>query len=227
MKPLFIFRPEPGWTVTAETARASGFDVRGAPLFEIEPVDWKRPDPADYDGLLIGSANVFRHGGEQLAKLSKLPVHAVGQVTADAAGSAGFMVGRTGKGGLQALLDGFAGRNVRLLRLAGDPRLPLKVPDSVKVDTIVVYRSVPESLREEDGAALARGATVLLHSGAAAVRFREECDRLNLNRDKLDLIVIGPRVAEMAGENWGSLHVAKTPDDRALLVLAESLCKTA
>ncbi len=225
MKPVFILRPEPGWSVTAETARASGLDIRGAPLFEIEPVEWDRPDPAQYDGLLVGSANVFRHGGQKLEKLTRLPVHAVGQATADAAGSAGFMVARTGKGGLQALLDGFAGRDVRLLRLAGEQRVPLTVPDSVRVDTVVVYRAVPESLGKEDAEALGRSAIVLLHSGAAAVRFREECDRLKIDRDKLDLIVIGPRVAELAGKNWGAVHIAGTPDDRALLALAESLCQ--
>lgn len=227
MKPIFIFRPQPGWSVTSETARSSGLDVRGSPLFDIEPVEWDRPDAKQYDGLLVGSANVFRHGGEKLEKLTKLPVHAVGKATADAAGSAGFMVGRTGKGGLQALLDGFAERNVRLLRLAGEQRVPLKVPDSVHVDTVVVYRSVPDSLNDEDGRTLSTGGVVLLHSGAAGVRFREECERLKIDREKIDLVVIGPRVAEMVGENWRSVNIAKTPDDRAMLVLAEPLCQTA
>ena len=30
MKPLFLIRPEPGWSVSAETARAMGLDVHGA-----------------------------------------------------------------------------------------------------------------------------------------------------------------------------------------------------
>ena len=109
LKPLFLFRPEPGWSVSAQTARAMGLDVHGSPLFTIEPVPWDAPSPTDYDGILVGSANVFRHGGKKLDKLTKLPVHAVGEATADAARRAGFLVGRTGRGGLQNLLDDLDG----------------------------------------------------------------------------------------------------------------------
>ena len=150
MKPLFLIRPEPGWSVSAETARAMGLDVHGAPLFTIEPVAWDAPDPADFDGLLVGSANTFRHGGKQLAKLTKLPVHAVGEATADAARAAGFLIGRTGRGGLQNLLDELSKRELRLLRLAGADRVTLRLPDGIRVETRTVYRAVPEGLAEED-----------------------------------------------------------------------------
>ena len=99
-------------------ARDMGLDVQGAPLFTIEPVEWEAPAPGQYDGLLVGSANIFRHGGKQLEKLTKLPVHAVGETTADAARTAGFLVGRTGRGGLQNLLDELSNRELHLLRLA-------------------------------------------------------------------------------------------------------------
>ena len=148
MKPLFLIRPEPGWSVSAETARAMGLDVHGAPLFTIEPVAWDAPDPADFDGLLVGSANTFRHGGKQLAKLTKLPVHAVGEATADAARAAGFLIGRTGRGGLQNLLDELSKRELRLLRLAGADRVTLRLPDGIRVETRTVYRAVPEGLAD-------------------------------------------------------------------------------
>ena len=75
------------------------------------------------------------HGGKQLAGLTKLPVHAVGDTTADAARRAGFLVGRTGRGGLQNLLDDLANRKLHLLRLAGEDRVTLRVPDNLEVDT--------------------------------------------------------------------------------------------
>ena len=226
MKPLFLFRPEPGWSVSAQTARAMGLDVHGSPLFTIEPVPWDAPSPTDYDGILVGSANVFRHGGKKLDKLTKLPVHAVGEATADAARRAGFLVGRTGRGGLQNLLDDLDGRELHLLRLAGEDRVTLRLPDGIRVDTRILYRAVPEGLRKEDRALLARGGVVALHSGAAAERVKVEFDRHGLDRARVDLAVIGPRVAEMAGEGWGAVHTADAPGDSELLALAQALCKT-
>lgn len=227
MKPLFILRPEPGWSVSAETARAMDLEVHGKPLFDIEPVGWSAPDPAQYDGLLVGSANVFRHGGDALEKFARLPVHAVGEATAGAAGAAGFLIGRTGQGGLQVLLDKLAGRKLRLLRLAGEDRVPLKVPDGISVDTETVYRAVPNSLDDKEVPVLASGAVVALHSGSAATRFKEECERLSIDRSRIDIAAIGPRVAEMVGEEWNSVHTAASTDDGALLELARSLCQTA
>ena len=219
-------RPEPGWSVSAKTALDMGLDVYGAPLFTIEPVAWKAPDPGSFDGLLVGSANTFRHGGKQLDKLTKLPVHAVGDATADAARSAGFLVGRTGKGGLQNLLNELENRELHLLRLAGEDRVTLHLPDMIKVKTAVVYRAVPESLADEDIARLRTGGVIALHSGAAADRLQVEFDRHEINRSLVDLAVIGSRVAEMAGEGWRSIHIAEAPGDSELLALAQALCQT-
>ncbi|WP_421992362.1 uroporphyrinogen-III synthase [Qipengyuania sp.] len=226
MKPLFLFRPEPGWSVSAQTARDMGLEVHGAPLFAIEAVEWDAPSPEDFDGLLVGSANVFRHGGKQLEKLTKLPVHAVGEATGDAARRAGFLVGRTGRGGLQNLLDELGERELRLLRLAGADRVTLRLPDTIKVETRTVYRAVPEQLGEEDRELLVTGGVVALHSGAAAERLKVEFDRHGLDRALVDLAAIGPRVAELAGEDWRSVHIAPAPGDSELLALAQALCQT-
>ena len=223
MRPLLLLRPEPGWTVSAKTARDMGMEVVGAPLFDIETVAWDPPEREQFDGLLIGSANAFRHAGDSLKRYAKLPVHVVGQATADAARSAGLMVGQVGKGGLQSVLDRLAGRKLRLLRLAGEDRVPLTAPEGLRVETRVVYRAVPQSL--ELPKPLLRGTVVALHSGAAAERFAQECDRLKVDRSKFIVVAIGSRVAEMVGEGWASVHVAWTPDDGAMLALAKSLCQ--
>ncbi|WP_341712718.1 uroporphyrinogen-III synthase [Erythrobacter sp.] len=226
MIPLFLFRPEPGWTVTADTARAMGLEVHGAPLFLIETVDWDAPDPDAYDGLLIGSANVFRHGGKALEAFRNLPVHAVGETTAEAARAAGFLIGQTGRGGMQVLLDAMAGRELRLLRLAGEDRIPLTAPDGIQVDTHVVYRAVPQAIEESDARMLAVGGVVALHSGATARRLVEEFERLGLPRALVTLVAIGPRVAELAGDGWQSIHIADAPGDSEMLAMAKALCQT-
>ncbi|QYJ08600.1 uroporphyrinogen-III synthase [Qipengyuania flava] len=203
-----------------------GMNVRGAPLFAIEPVAWDAPSPEEFDGLLVGSANAFRHAGPQLDAYTRLPVHAVGEATAVAARNAGFLVGQTGRGGLQGLLDTLDGRALRLLRLAGEDRVPLHAPDSVTVETRVVYRAEPQGLTSEDAEALRSGGVVALHSGAAARRFAEEAEREGLDRSRIDLALIGPRVEPMAGTGWRSIHTADTPSDTDLLALARALCQT-
>ncbi|MFA6219454.1 MAG: uroporphyrinogen-III synthase [Erythrobacter sp.] len=226
MTPLFLFRPEPGWHGTARAARAMGLTVRGAPLFTIEPVAWDVPGPQDYDGLLVGSANVLRHGGEGLEGLHGLPVLAVGEATADAARAAGFAVTLTGRGGLQPLLDDLAGCEMRLLRLAGEERVALIAPQGIAIETRVVYRAVARALPADEVQPLAAGGVVALHSAAAARHFAAECARLGIERSSIALAVIGPHVAEAAGQGWHSIHIAIAPDDSEVLALATALCQT-
>ena len=225
-RPLFVFRPEPGLRVTLQTAQAAGFDAYGCPLFKVEPVEWSAPDRKDYDALLVGSSNVFRHGGAGLDKLAGLPVYAVGEATAEGAREKGFMVTKTGKGGLQNVLDDIAGRELHFLRLAGEKMIDLDRPKGIEIDTRVVYRtralqmspSVSKMLREEGGVAL-------LHSGEAAGRLIEECDRLGIDRKAITVAALGPRIAGMAGKGWQAVHTAPQPLDAELLAMAQGLCQ--
>ena len=115
MRPLVILRPEPAASRTAGQARDMGLTVHVLPLFELVPLPWSAPDPAGFDGLVLTSANAVCLGGEQLGKLSLLPVHAVGAATAAAARAAGLTVVAVGEGGVRNM-DLPAGR---LLHLAG------------------------------------------------------------------------------------------------------------
>ena len=226
MRKLFVFRPEPGLRVTLETAAASDLEALGCPLFEVEPVSWSAPPRDEFDALLIGSSNVFRHGGSGLDKLEGLPVYAVGEATAEGAREKGFMVTLTGKGGLQNVLDDVTGRDLAFLRLAGEKRVSLSPPPGITIETRVVYRtrpiemapSVSKPMRDEGGVAL-------LHSGEAARRLREECERLGIARKTITIAALGPRIAGMAGEGWDGVHTAPQPVDAELLALAKALCQ--
>ena len=224
---LFVFRPEPGLTVTLETARAVGLDAVGCPLFLVEPVAWEMPATSGFDGLLVGSANALRHAGDKLDRLLKLPVLAVGEATAEEAKDKGFMVSRTGKGGLQQLLDGMAGRTRQLLRLAGEARVDLSPPDGIEIETAVVYRTVPLDITDDISTRLRKGGVVLLHSGEAARRLRAECERLDVPLSTLTIAALAPRIAEAAGEGWGGVHAARNAIDGELLELAGELCQQA
>ena len=226
MRKLFIFRPEPGLGMTVETAKSMGLHALGCPLFDVQPVGWTAPSEKAANALLVGSSNVFRHGGSELEKLSSLPVYAVGEATAEGAREKGFVVSRTGKGGLQSLLDDLAGRDLSFVRLAGEKMIDLSPPPGISIDVRVVYRTIPlemnprisKVLREEGGVAL-------LHSGEAAKRLIAECVRLGIDRKAVTIAALGPRIAGMAGTGWQAVHTSPTPVDAELLALAQALCQ--
>lgn len=221
--PLLVVRPEPGNAATVEAARALGLDARAAPLFEIAPLAWGVPDGADFDGILAGSANVFRHGGAELNALRGLPVHVVGAITAEAAIAEGFTVATIGEGGLQAVLDTLPGQ--RLLRLAGAERIVLDPPQGTHIETREVYAARPLALDDRAADLLRTGAVAALHSGEAARRFAAECERLALPRRRIALACLAPRIAELAGEGWAACSVAAERRDSALLALAAAMCE--
>jgi len=225
MMPVLVLRPEPGCSATVSAALELGLDARPLPLFAVEPRDWSLPDAGTFDALLVGSANAFRHGGVQLETLHGLPVHAVGEATAEAARAAGFTVARCGSGGLQGVLDEVPA-GTRLLRLAGEERIELTAPAGVTVEDVVVYASVPRALDFGILPVLAEGALVLLHSAEAARHFANECARLGVNRAAVALATIGPRVTAAAGQGWREVATADQPSDAALLALAHRMCQS-
>lgn len=221
---IFTIRPEPGLQSTLQAARDLGLAIIGRPLFEVVPLQWDAPEPGEFDGLLIGSANAFRHGGDDLEGLQDLPVYAVGEATAKAAEEAGFKVAKTGKGGLQSLVEKIRGKK-HLLRLAGEDHVPLELPENIQVTTCIVYSVRATPLTGSDEVSLRAGEPiVLLHSAAAGRHFAAECDRRGLDRSAISLACIGPRVAEAVGEGWKACESAPQPDDASLLALADDMC---
>lgn len=202
-----------------------GLDARAFPLFDVRALEWEPVPPGEVDALLLGSANALRHGGAALERYRGLAAYAVGETTASAARAAGFEVIATGKGGLQPMLNALSGCHRRLLRLAGRERVDLVLPDGVTMTTREVYASTPLPFPPALAQLLARPAVILLHSGEAAAHFAHECDRAGIDRGKLALASIGPRVAARAGEGWAASRSASRPSDAALLALAAQMCQ--
>ena len=231
---IFVLRSEPGLSATAGQARALGMKVVAEPLAEVRPVEWMPPADDSFDALLFGSANALRHGGEALQHWRGRDAYVVGETTAEAACEAGFDVLRTGSGGLQALLDDLPptvshtgsneGKTLRLLRLAGEKRLPLKAPVGVSIQSVTVYRVVHLPIGEALESRLRGGGVALLHSAEAARHFGGECDRLGVDRVGLSIAALSPRIAEAAGDGWRRVASSPTPADGALLELARDMC---
>lgn len=226
MTRIVVIRPEVGSFATVRVAGKRGMTVEAFPMARVQPEEWDAPDPAGFDALLVGSANVFRHAGPQLEMYRAKPVLAVGETTARMAEARGFAVGLAGEGGLQHLVDRLPkGEHVRLLRLAALRHVTINLPPRVEVDTRVVYAaqdvSMPDALAELlwEG-----GALVLLHSASLAEHFAAEVDRLGIDRGSISLAALGPRIAEAAGEGWKALRCAEKPAESDLLALAQDMC---
>jgi uroporphyrinogen-III synthase len=226
---FIVIRPEPGCAATVAEARAMGLEAHGFPLFAVRPLAWDAPDPASVDALLIGSANAPRHAGAALSRYAGKPAYAVGEATAEAARAAGLTVVATGRGGLQALLEGIVPAHRRLLRLAGHERVDLVPPDGIELAERVVYASETQPMPEALGRLLTARALphscVALHSAKAARHFAAEVDRLAIPRARIRLVALAPRIAAAAGTGWASLGTASETTDQALLALAHRLCQ--
>jgi len=215
VRQLLLLRPEPGLSASAARAEALGLKVIACPLFRIEPFGWEAPDPADYDALLLTSANAVRHGGDALAKLRKLKTYAVGEATAAAAREAGFDIAAAGDAGVDRLL-GSIEPDLKLLHLCGADR---REPDGAKQEIvpIAVYRSKPIQNPNVDGIA---GSVALVHSPRAGRRFAELAE----DRASIAIVAISPAAAEAVGAGWETVEAAGRPTDEAVLALAASLC---
>jgi uroporphyrinogen-III synthase len=224
MVPLIVIRPQPGADATVAAARDFGLEAQAFPLFTVEAVVWKAPEPSDIDALLIGSANALRHAGPALASFRDKPAYAVGQATAAACRAAGLIVAVTGSGGLDRVLADIPG-STSVLRLAGRERVALSAPPGVRMTERIVYASNPLPIPPALAELLHSPAVVMLHSATAANHFAAECDRLGLDRIRISLATIGPRVTTACGSGWAVIATAATPDDAALLAQARQLCQ--
>lgn len=221
MRPLVVLRPEPGATATCTAAIELGLRPLAIPLFAIEPLEWAAPDPAGFDGLLLTSANAFRHGGPELDRVRGLPVFAVGKATAAEAHSAGLTVRFTGSGGVDDLL-GTIDPRLRLLHLCGEQWRDPETPRP-SITHLPVYRAA--ELPAPDLSAISR-AVVAVHSPRAGTRLAALVGELGIDISATALAAISREAASAAGSGWQHVATAEEPNDGALLALAARLCNT-
>lgn len=225
MVPLVIIRPEPGNAATTAMAQSLRMEAHGFPLFDVIARSWEAVPSERADALLVGSANVFRHGGRGLGVLKDLPVYAVGDATAAAARAAGFAIATIGAGSMQAVLDELAREHRRLLRLAGEERVALSLPKGVTVEERVVYATIALPFPDELAAVLRQPAIIALHSAEAARHLSAQCVTHGIRRAPLRIAALSPRISAAAGDGWGDVAAPAYPDDKALLALARQMCQ--
>ena len=227
---LLVIRPEPGASASAERAREAGLDPILLPFFEVQAVAWDLPDPADYDALLLTSANAVRFGGAGLESLRALPVHAVGERTAEAARAARLDVVSVGTSDAAAAVKAASDMgHRRLLWLAGADHRPIKMPrnmpKALKVTTVIGYASGPKTLTADVAPIIASADAVALHSPRAAQEFAKAVTEFGLDRSAITLAAFSQAIAEAAGDGWCGVAVAERPADIALLSALADLGK--
>ena len=215
---LAVLRPEPGNAATVARAGAAGFATVSLPLFAVQPLAWSAPSAADFDALILTSANALRFGGAGLSALAALPVLAVGPHTAAAARAAGFDVMATGGGdGAEIAALALAHGVSRALHLTGRDRT-LSAGGPI-AQGIAVYESaaVPvDPVRLQ----VMIGSVALLHSARAARRLAELLDAAGIDRAHVAIAAFSAAIAAAAGEGWADIDSAATPDDAALFAAA-------
>jgi uroporphyrinogen-III synthase len=201
--------------------------VRIAPLFQLRPLDWEPPDPAEVDATFLTSANAARNAGPAAGGFLDRPCYAVGEATAHAAREAGFGDVRSGPSDGAALVAQAVGeRVVRALHLCGRDHHPIGHPQLTVIRRFVYSADAVAALPAAAAKAIADGAVVLLHSRRAGTTFAGLLDAAGLGRGGITLAAISPAAASAAGEGWKQVEAAEAPRGEALLELAVKLCNT-
>lgn len=221
--PVLILRPRPGADESAARARALGLNPVVAPLFTVRALAWEPPPAAEFDAIMLTSANAARRAGAGLGAFLALPCYAVGEATAAAASDAGFTDVRIGpEDGVALLMTMEADGVTRALHPCGADHVTLESAE-MRIVRIPVYEAeAVEALPPDAEAALAGDVVTLLHSARAARLFGSLID----DRSRITVAAISPRTARAAGGGWRQLAVAPEPRDHALLALAAKLCQT-
>ncbi|TGT39542.1 uroporphyrinogen-III synthase [Mesorhizobium sp. M8A.F.Ca.ET.165.01.1.1] len=230
---ILVTRPEPGASRTARKLKEMGFEPLLLPLTETTalPVDAKAV-PDDVAAVAITSANAVRHAsGDLVAALSRLPCHAVGKRTAEAARKVGFLSVSEGPGDAEALADGmataFSGKTIvylcgRVRFAAFEQKLEAAY---VQVHAVETYDTLAVSYSDEAILPLLSGQAVdvvLLYSANAAAAMQVLARRPALQKafEKTRFFVLSARIAAAFGDSAGkAIRVAARPDEEALLAL--------
>ena len=228
---VLVTRPLPDGERTAAALRATGYHVLVAPLMQVRPI---AADLAgDWSAVIISSANAVRAlDARQITSLSKMPLFAVGQRSAAAAGDAGFRDVRSADGDAHDLVHLVAtspfDKAGTCLYLAAEDRAADMEGElakrAIKVRTVVVYKNVTQTYPPELIAALRnRNIDVALHfSRRSAEGYMNGAKAAGLEQMALAPrhICLSAQVAEpLRAAGVGQISIAPEPNEAALLAI--------
>ncbi|MGY3441656.1 MULTISPECIES: uroporphyrinogen-III synthase [unclassified Bradyrhizobium] len=237
---ILVTRPHPDSDATLAALRQRGFEAVAAPVLRFEPLPF-HDDEADYDAVVLTSANALRALDLAASRLLRLPLFAVGAHTADAARATGFAKVIVAKGEAASLRDlvlarvkaGELAASAVLLYLAGaDLSRDLAgelSEQGLSIVTHTTYRMAPVAAfpREVSDAFMANRITAVLHySRRSAQAFLDavRADGIEISALALPQCCISAAVASVLHDAGATkVVVAARPDEAALL---EALVRT-
>jgi uroporphyrinogen-III synthase len=228
---VLVTRPLPDGERTAAALRGRGYDVLVAPLMQVKPIAANLA--GDWSAVIISSANAIRAlDPKQIASLSKLPLFAVGQRSADAAREAGFTNVRSANGDADALIRLVGGSDIdqaaTYLYLAGEDRVAdvegELIRGGIKACTVIVYKTVTLGYPLELAEALRdRKIDVALHfSRRSAENYVHGAKVAGLEQMALapKHFCLSAQVAEpLRAAGVGQIAIAPEPNEAALLAI--------
>ncbi len=238
---VLLTRPSPDHEASGEALRARGFAVLLAPMLRFEPVPFTEDADADYQAVIVSSANALRAVAGALAqsRLLKLPLFAVGEHTASIARDIGFAKVIVANGDAAALrdrvLESLRARELKrkrpLLYLAGaDISRDLAGElgqHGLEVVTQTAYRMVAVSSLPRavcDAFASDEVDAVLHYSRRSAAAFLEAVRNAGIEVSALSVpqCCISANVAAVLHEAGAAqVKVAASPDEKALFEALE------
>jgi uroporphyrinogen-III synthase len=233
---LFITRPEPDASATAERLRTLGHETLVQPLLVITfaPQPVELPTPA---AILITSQNAVRalRRWPQAKDWLHVPVFAAGPATARASAALGFVDIRGGSGNSVSVADGV----IDALRPGDGPLIypaareragaladrltgrgyDVRLVEAYRADTVSRF---DEAVRAAFAAGRLDG--VFLYSRRTATAFRDLVTAAGMTDQlaSVTFFVISEQIAEALAGIPGRVQVAKHPDEDSLLSLVPS-----
>lgn len=220
---VLVVRPEPGATHTAARLTERGFEPIVYPLFAVAPVAWTPPDPANFDAVLLTSANASRLAGAGLSRFAGLPTFVVGEATEQGAVGTGFHHLTRGGGDIASTLPIIAAAGYKRILHLGGEIVREADPGDLHIERIAVYRSMATGDAAELAFHLPPTDTLhaLVHSPRAGERLSALLERED--RARIAVVAISRAAADMCGELWLDLAVADRPDEEAMLARLQDL----
>ena len=231
MRRVLVTRPEPGASQTARRLEGLGFEPILMPLSELRPLAVEvAAVPGSASAVAVTSAAALRHAPQWLLeRLGRLPCHAVGAKTAEAARAAGFAETAAGPGdaaGLARMLAERLGAGAEIVYLCGRVRLPAfeqrLAAAGLSVGVIETYDTV--AVAPDIGKLQGGIDAVLLHSAVTARSLLEIAASPDAAGafETASLLCLSRRIADALGDRFATkIRIAAEPTEEALLFLLE------
>jgi uroporphyrinogen-III synthase len=231
---ILVTRPSSENTPLANLLEGCGHTVIHSPMLTIQQTPFQSPGEKAH-AVVFTSRHAVAPAAS-IAAVRVLPAFCIGPASADAAKAAGFTVVAQANGDRGTLIGEIARhRPKHILFMSGADERGDIVSElaaaKVRATRSIVYRAALATAFSDDArAALAAHALdiALLFSPRSASAFAKlSHDVTGFDRSKLTIACLSDAVAEAAGGNWATVHVAAAPTTKDILECAGLLCDSA